>query len=62
MAKRITLWKDGYSKEIWNSELDKFLSLGYTLNEEKKSTKKKKKVEDQTKENEEWQPMSEQVD
>ena len=46
MAKRITLWKDGYSKEIWDSELDKFLSLGYTLNEEKKSTKKKKKVED----------------
>ena len=62
MAKRITLWKDGYSKEIWDSELDKFLSLGYTLNEVKKSTKKKKKVEDQTKENEEWQPMSEQVD
>ena len=62
MAKRITLWKDGYSKEIWDSELDKFLSLGYTLNEEKKSTKNKKKVEDQTKENEEWQPMSEQVD
>ena len=62
MAKRITLWKDGYSKEIWDSELDKFLSLGYTLSEEKKSTKKKKKVEDQTKENEEWQPMSEQVD
>ena len=43
MAKRITLWKDGYSKEIWDSELDKFLSLGYTLSEEKKSTKKKKK-------------------
>ena len=62
MAKRITLWKDGYSKEIWDSELDKFLSLGYTLNEEKKSTKNKKKVEEQTKENEEWQPMSEQVD
>lgn len=62
MAKRITLWKDGYSKEIWDSELDKFLSLGYTLSEEKKSTKKKKKVEQQTKENEEWQPMSEQVD
>lgn len=62
MAKRITLWKDGYSKEIWDSELDKFLSLGYTLSEEKKSTKNKKKVEEQTKENEEWQPMSEQVD
>ena len=52
MAKRITLWKDGYSKEIWDSELDKFLSLGYTLSEEKKSTKKKKKVEEKTKENE----------
>ena len=42
MAKRITLWKDGYSKEIWDSELDKFLSLGYTLNEEKKGRRSNK--------------------
>ena len=62
MAKRIKIYKNGNNIEIWDSELDKFLSLGYTLSEEKKSTKKKKKVEEQTKENEEWQPMSEQVD
>ena len=58
MAKRITLWKDGYSKEIWDSELDKFLSLGYTLSEEKKSTKKKKKVGRGMHPHDEIKPMS----
>ena len=43
MAKRITLWKDGYSKEIWDSELDKFLSLGYTLIKKKNLLRRKKR-------------------
>ena len=51
MAKRIKIYKDGNNIEIWDSELDKFLSLGYTLSEEKKSTKKKKiEVEEHNKE------------
>jgi hypothetical protein len=51
MAKRIKIYKDGNNIEIWDSELDKFLSLGYTLSEEKKSTKKKKiEVEEHDKE------------
>ena len=69
MAKRINLYKDGHSIEIWDNDLDKFLAKGYKLEQEKKSTRSSKKkdveVEEQQQTNEgvsEWQPMSEQAE
>tara|TARA_B100000424_G_C22620466_1_gene344878 strand:- start:239 stop:427 length:189 start_codon:yes stop_codon:yes gene_type:complete len=62
MAKRIKLFKGSNTIEIWDTDLDKFLSLGYTLDVEKKSAKKEKKAEETTKENEEWQHTSEQAE
>ncbi len=69
MAKRINLYKDGHSIEIWDNDLDKFLAKGYKLEQEKKSTRSSKKkdveVDEQQQTNEgvsEWQPMSEQAE
>ena len=70
MAKRIRIFMpDGLSTiSIWDNELDKFLAKGYKLSIEKKSTRTSKKkdviVEEQTetKEYEEWQHTSEQVE
>jgi hypothetical protein len=69
MAKRINLYKDGHSIEIWDNDLDKFLAKGYKLEQQKKSTRSSKKkdveVEEQQQTNEgvsEWQPMSEQAE
>ena len=70
MAKRIRIFMpNGLGTiSIWDNELDKFLAKGYKLSIEKKSTRTSKKkdveVEEQTetKENEEWQHMSEQVE
>ena len=69
MAKRINLYKDGHSIEIWDNDLEKFLAKGYKLEQEKKSTRSSKKkdveVDEQQQTNEgvsEWQPMSEQAE
>jgi len=70
MAKRIRLFlPNGLgSISVWDNELDKFLAKGYKLSLETKSTRTSKKkeviVEEQTetKENEEWQHKSEQVE
>ena len=70
MAKRVTLFMPNGlgSISIWDNELDKFLAKGYKLSIDKKSTRTSKKkeviVEEQTetKENEEWQHKSEQVE
>lgn len=70
MAKRIKLFMpDGNDTvEIWDNELDKFLSKGYKLSQDKKSTRTSKKKDvivdeqEQTKEYEEWQHMSEQAE
>ena len=70
MAKRIRVFlPNGLgSISIWDNELDNFLAKGYKLSLEKKSTRTSKKkeviVEEQTetKENEEWQHKSEQVE
>ena len=69
MAKRINLYKDGHSIEIWDNDLDKFLAKGYKLEQQKKSTRSSKKkdveVDEQQQINEgvsEWQPISEQVE
>lgn len=70
MAKRIRLFlPNGLgSISVWDNELDKFLAKGYKLSLETKSTRtyKKKDViveeQEQTKENEEWQHKSEQVE
>ena len=70
MAKRIRIFMpNGLGTiSIWDNELDNFLAKGYKLSIEKKSTStpKKKKVEveeqEQTKEYEEWQHTSEQVE
>lgn len=70
MAKRIRLFlPNGLgSITVWDNELDKFLAKGYKLSIETKSTRtsKKKKViveeQTETKENEEWQHKSEQVE
>jgi len=70
MAKRIRIFMpNGLGTiSIWDNELDKFLAKGYKLSIEKKSTRTSKKkdveVEEQTetKENEEWQHMSEQAE
>ena len=54
--------------EIWDNDIDKFLAKGYKLEQEQKSTRssKKKDVEveeqEQPKENNEWQHMSEQAE
>ena len=54
--------------EVWDNDIDKFLAKGYKLEQEKKSTRlsKKKDVEvdeqEQPKENNEWQHMSEQAE
>lgn len=70
MAKRIKIFMPNGNDivEIWDNELDKFLAKGYKLEQEKKSTRTSKKkeviVEEQTetKEYEEWQHTSEQVE
>ena len=70
MAKRIRLFMPNGlgSITVWDNELDKFLAKGYKLSIETKSTRTSKKkeviVEEQTetKENEEWQHKSEQVE
>ena len=70
MAKRIRIFMpNGLGTiSIWDNELDKFLAKGYKLSLETKSTRTSKKkeviVEEQTetKENEEWQHKSEQVE
>ena len=70
MAKRIRLFlPNGLGNiTVWDNELDKFLAKGYKLSIETKSTRtsKKKKViveeQTETKENEEWQHKSEQVE
>jgi hypothetical protein len=62
MAKRVKLYKDGNSIEVWDNNIDKFLANGYKLEAEKKSTKKKK-VDDNIQEGaNEWQHMSEQAE
>ena len=70
MAKRIRIFMpNGLGTiSIWDNQLDKFLAKGYKLSLETKSTRTSKKkeviVEEQTetKENEEWQHKSEQVE
>jgi|TARA_E500000318_G_scaffold111715_2_gene131367 hypothetical protein len=62
MAKRVKLYKDGNSIEVWDNNIDKFLANGYKLEAEKKSTKKKKVDEDKQEGVNEWQHMSEQAD
>ncbi len=69
MAKRVNLYKDGNSIEIWDNDIEKFLAKGYKLEQEKKSTRSSKKkdveVEEQQQTNEgvnEWQPTSEQAE
>ena len=60
MAKRVKLYKDGNSIEVWDNNIDKFLANGYKLEAEKKPSKKKA-----SKTNEgvnEWQHTSEQVE
>ena len=43
MAKRVKLYKDGNSIEVWDNNIDKFLANGYKLEAEKKPTKSKKR-------------------
>ena len=70
MAKRIKIYMPSGNDtvEVWDNDIDKFLAKGYKLEQEKKSTRSsnKKDVEveeqEQPKENEEWQHMSEQVE
>ena len=70
MAKRIKIYMPSGNDtvEIWDNDIDKFLAKGYKLEQEKKSTRSsnKKDVEveeqEQPKENEEWQHMSEQAE
>ena len=62
MAKRVKLYKDGNSIEVWDNNIDKFLANGYKLEAEKKSTKKKKVDEDKQEGVNEWQHTSEQVE
>ena len=62
MAKRVKLYKDDNSIEVWDNNIDKFLANGYKLEAEKKSTKKKKVDEDKQEGVNEWQHMSEQAD
>ena len=70
MAKRIKMImpNGNNSIEVWDNDIDKFLAKGYKLEQEKKSTRSsnKKDVEveeqEQPKENEEWQHMSEQAE
>ena len=62
MAKRVKLYKDGNSIEVWDNNIDKFLANGYKLEAEKKSTKEKKVDEDKQEGVNEWQHMSEQAD
>ncbi len=70
MAKRIRIYApDGISNvSIWDNELDKFLTKGYKLEVEKKSTRtsKKKDVKVDNQNNEEgantWQHTLEQVE
>ena len=70
MAKRIKIYMPSGNDtvEVWDNDIDKFLAKGYKLEQEQKSTRSsnKKDVEveeqEQPKENEEWQHMSEQVE
>jgi len=70
MAKRIKIYMPSGNDtvEIWDNDIDKFLAKGYKLEQGKKSTRSsnKKDVEveeqEQPKENEEWQHMSEQAE
>ena len=62
MAKRVKLYKDGNSIEVWDNNIDKFLANGYKLEAEKKSTRKKKVDEDKQEGVNEWQHTSEQVE
>jgi hypothetical protein len=70
MAKRIKIFMPNGNDtiEIWDNELDKFLSKGYKLSLETKSTRTLKKkdviVEEQTeiKEQEEWQQQQDNLE
>ena len=70
MAKRIKIYMPSGNDtvEVWDNDIDKFLAKGYKLEQEKKSTRSsnKKDVEveeqEQPKENDEWQHMSEQAE
>ena len=62
MPKRVKLYKDGNTIEVWDNNIDKFLANGYKLEAEKKSTKKKKVDEDKQEGVNEWQHMSEQAE
>ena len=62
MAKRVKLYKDDISIEVWDNNIDKFLANGYKLEAEKKSTKKKKVDEDKQDGVNEWQHTSEQAE
>lgn len=59
MAKRVKLYKDGNTIEVWDNNIEKFLANGYKLEAEKKPSKKK--ATKQEGENE-WQHTSEQVE
>ena len=60
MAKRVKLYKDNNSIEVWDNNVDKFLANGYKLEAEKKSSKKKVKTINEGAN--EWQHMSEQAE
>jgi|TARA_B100000900_G_scaffold4495_1_gene3800 hypothetical protein len=62
MAKRVKLYKDDISIEVWDNNIDKFLANGYKLEAEKKPTKSKKKVETNNEGDNEWQHTSEQAE
>ena len=59
MAKRVKLYKDGNSIEVWDNNIDKFLANGYKLEAEKKPSKKKATKQEGVNE---WQHMSEQAE
>ena len=61
MAKRVKLYKDGNSIEVWDNNMDKFLANGYKLEAEKKPSKKKVEKTKEEGDNE-WQHMSEQAE
>jgi len=60
MAKRVKLYKDGNSIEVWDNNIDKFLANGYKLEAEKKPSKKKVKTTNEG--DNEWQHTSEQAE
>ena len=54
MAKRVKLYKDGNSIEVWDNNIDKFLANGYKLDEEKKYKQKQKEDDKQQEGGNEW--------